>query len=113
MATTKLQSRLARKKRIRAKLHGTADRPRLVVFRSLKNIHVQLINDDAGVTIASASNMKDKTNNIESATKIGTEIAELAKKAKVNECIFDRNGYRYHGRVKALADAARAAGLNF
>jgi len=113
MATTKLQSRLARKKRIRAKLHGTADRPRLVVFRSLKNIHVQLINDDAGVTIAAASNMKDKVNKIESATKIGTENAELAKKAKVNECIFDRNGYRYHGRVKALADAARAAGLNF
>lgn len=100
--------------RIRAKLSGSAARPRLVVFRSNMNIYAQLIDDDAGKTILAASDLKaTKGTKTERASEVGKAIAEAAKKAKVETCVFDRNGYKYHGRVKALAEAAREAGLQF
>lgn len=104
-------------KRIRHKVHGTAQRPRLAVFRSLANIYVQLIDDSAGVTLVSASTIeKDKrTNggNLAAAKAIGKLVAERAKEKGIQKVVFDRGGYIYHGRVKALADAARQAGLEF
>jgi large subunit ribosomal protein L18 len=100
--------------RIRRKLAGTAERPRLNVYRSLNNIYAQVIDDQAGVTIASASTIKAKTGgNIAAAKEIGKTIAELAKEKGVTKVVFDRGGYLYHGRIKALADAAREAGLEF
>ncbi len=108
----------ARKKRhmkIRNNIKGTADTPRLNVFRSNTNITAQIIDDEAGVTLVSASSidMKLKGNNIETAKKVGAEVAKRAKKAKIKSVVFDRGGYLYHGRVKALAEAARAEGLEF
>lgn len=110
-----------RKRRIAHNVRAKADgRPRLSVFKSNKNIHVQLIDDASGVTIASASTvdkeLKGKitsASSIAAATEVGTLVAKRAKDKKVTEIVFDRGGYRYHGRVKALADAARAAGLKF
>ncbi len=100
--------------RIRRKLAGTAGRPRLNVYRSLNHIYAQVIDDQAGVTIASASTIKAKTGgNIAAAKEIGKTIAELAKEKGVIKVVFDRGGYLYHGRIKALADAAREAGLEF
>jgi large subunit ribosomal protein L18 len=100
--------------RIRRKLAGTAERPRLNVYRSLNHIYAQVIDDQAGVTIASASTIKVKTGgNIAAAKEIGKTIAELAKEKGVTKVVFDRGGYLYHGRIKALADAAREAGLEF
>ncbi len=107
--------RRAQRVRRRLKKHA-AGRPRLSVFRSSKNISVQIIDDANGVTLASASTLEDaKTagSNVEAAQRVGKLIAERAKKAKVEDVIFDRGGYLYHGRVKALADAAREAGLKF
>ena len=107
--------RRAQRVRRRLKKHANG-RPRLSVYRSSKNISVQIIDDATGTTLASASTMEDKKGkggNVEAAAKIGKLIAERAKKAKVEEVIFDRGGYLYHGRVKALADAAREAGLKF
>lgn len=108
----------ARKKRhmkIRNNIKGTANTPRLNVFRSNTNITAQIIDDEAGVTLVSASSidMKLKGNNIETAKKVGAEVAKRAKKAKIKSVVFDRGGYLYHGRVKALAEAARAEGLEF
>ena len=101
-------------KRIRQKLSGTAERPRLNVFRSLNHIYVQVIDDQNGVTLASASTIKLKTGgNVAAAKEIGKTIAELAKEKGVKKVVFDRGGFLYHGRVKALADAAREAGLEF
>lgn len=104
------------KTRVRAKISGTAERPRLTVFRSNKQIYAQVINDVEGVTIASASSLKldaaGKTKK-EVAALVGAEVAQAAQAAGVSTVVFDRNGYLYHGRVKELADAARAAGLNF
>ena len=106
-----------RASRVRRRLKKNANgRPRLSVFRSSKNISVQIIDDATGTTLASAStleNAKEKGSNVEAAVRIGTLIAERAKKAKVDTVVFDRGGYLFHGRVKALADAAREAGLKF
>jgi large subunit ribosomal protein L18 len=100
--------------RIRRKLAGTAERPRLNVYRSLNHIYAQVIDDQAGVTIASASTIKVKTGgNIAAAKEIGKTIAGLAKEKGVTKVVFDRGGYLYHGRIKALADAAREGGLEF
>ena len=112
--------RWRRTNRVRKKVQGTADRPRLSVRRSNKHIYCQLIDDEAGVTIASAST-RDKTlagdvtygGNVEAAKKIGTAIAERAKAAGVSAAKFDRGSYQYAGRVAELADAAREAGLDF
>ena len=105
--------------RVRSKLRKTADgRPRLSVHRSSKNISVQVIDDAQGKTLASASSLEKGLgvvgkNNMEAAAKIGAAIAERAKKAGVEECYFDRGGFLFHGKVKALADAAREGGLKF
>jgi large subunit ribosomal protein L18 len=105
--------------RIRAKMSGTAERPRLNVYRSLNHIYTQLIDDANGVTIASASTVTPKTTerkvggNIEAAKTVGKLIAERAIEKGVKKVVFDRGGYLYHGRIKALADAAREAGLDF
>lgn len=104
------EMRKVRHERIRKQIIGTKDVPRLNVYRSNKNILVQLIDDENGVTLASAS-VKGK--NIEAATKAGEAIAKEAKKLKITKVVFDRGGYLYHGRVKALADAARENGLEF
>lgn len=101
--------------RSRAGMKGTADRPRLVVFRSLQNNYAQLIDDEKGVTLASASDLKEKGKDkrVENAKKVGQKIAELAKEKNIKTCVFDRNGYKYHGRIKALAEGAREGGLSF
>jgi len=100
--------------RIRRKLSGTAERPRLNVYRSVNHIYVQVVDDQAGVTIASASTIKMKSGgNVAAAREIGKTIAERAREKGVKKVVFDRGGYLYHGRVKALADAAREAGLEF
>ena len=108
---------LRRRRRVRAKISGTAKIPRLSVFRSIKNIYVQIIDDGKGVTLASASlsGLSDKAtkNNVENAGKVGKVIAEKCGKIKIDTVVFDRNGYKYHGKVKALAEAARKAGLKF
>ena len=103
------------KTRVRAKISGTAERPRLTVFRSNKQIYAQVINDVDGVTLASASSLKLTAEGTkkEIAALVGAEVAKAAQAAGVSTVVFDRNGYLYHGRVKELADAARAAGLNF
>jgi large subunit ribosomal protein L18 len=107
-------------RRVRVKVSGTAERPRLSVYRSVGHIYVQVIDDRGGRTIASASSLDKETKkglkgggNIASAKTIGKTIAERAKAAGVVKVVFDRGGYKYHGRVKALADAAREAGLQF
>lgn len=107
--------RLQRRVRVRSVVHGTADRPRLVVQRSLRHFRAQLIDDVAGKTIASAASdgMKEKLTGREQAVKVGQLLAESAKKAGVSGVVFDRRHYRYHGRVQAFADAAREAGLQF
>lgn len=110
--------RVRRHKRVRTKISGTKDVPRLNVFRSNNNIFAQIIDDEAGVTLVSASSIdKDlkikNGGNIEAATKVGEVIGEKAKQAKIKKVVFDRGGYLYHGRVKALAEAARAKGLEF
>ena len=109
--------RLKRHKRIRGKISGTAERPRLSIFRSNKNIYAQLIDDVAGVTLASASsldeNVSEDATKVEQATAVGKAIAEAAKAKNISTVVFDRSGYLYHGRVQALADAARENGLEF
>lgn len=112
------EARLARHARVRSKISGTKDIPRLNVFRSAKHITVQIIDDEAGNTLVSASSMdKDLklTNggNIEAAKKVGEAIATKAKKAGITKVVFDRGGYLYHGRVEALAESARENGLEF
>ena len=103
------------KTRIRGKISGTAERPRMTVFRSNKSIYVQLVDDTKGVTIASASSksVDAQGNKSEIAAKVGQLIAERAKAAGIESVVFDRNGYLFHGRVKSLADAARNGGLKF
>ena len=107
------EMRKVRHERVRKQIIGTKDIPRLNVYRSNTNIYAQIIDDENGVTLASASSMKMKGNNTEVATKVGEAIAKEAKKAKITKVVFDRGGYLYHGRVKALADAARENGLEF
>jgi large subunit ribosomal protein L18 len=105
--------------RIREKMSGTAQRPRLNVYRSLNHIYTQLIDDQNGVTLASASSMvlkgdeKKSGGNVAAAALVGTQIAERAKEKGITKIVFDRGGYLYHGRIKALAEAAREAGLEF
>jgi large subunit ribosomal protein L18 len=113
---TSRQLRARRHKRVRKQLFGTAERPRLVVFRSNRGIAAQLVDDTAGRTIAAASwlDVRDATGSkSEQATEVGKLLAENAKNADVKNVVFDRGGYLYHGRVKALADAAREGGLDF
>ena len=108
-------ARLRRHKRVRKNVSGTPEMPRLNVFRSNKEIYVQVIDDTNGVTLASSSSKVLKVNggNIEGAKLVGKDIAEKCKKAKIERVVFDRGGYLYHGRVAALADAARENGLEF
>ncbi|OHX46497.1 50S ribosomal protein L18 [Cytobacillus oceanisediminis] len=118
---TKVDKNAVRKKRharVRAKLSGTAARPRLNVYRSNKHIYAQLIDDVNGVTVASASTQDkevnlDATGNVDAAVKVGELVAKRAVEKGVKAVVFDRGGYLYHGRVKALADAARENGLEF
>jgi large subunit ribosomal protein L18 len=103
--------------RIRRRVRGTAVRPRLAIFRSLNHIYAQLVDDERGATVASASSVEKDLRgttggNVEAARRVGQAIAERARAAGVESVVFDRGGFRYHGRVKALADAAREAGLN-
>ena len=113
---TKTQSRLRRRRRVRAKVRGSAERPRLSVFRSNRGIGAQLIDDDAGRTLAAVNWTEADLRGLkpmEQAARAGALIAERAKAAGVETVVFDRGGYRYHGRVKALADGARESGLTF
>lgn len=107
------EMRKIRHKRVRKQISGTSLVPRLNVYRSNNNIYAQIIDDEKGVTLAEASSMKEKGNNIEVAAKVGKAIAAAAKKKKISKVVFDRGGYLYHGRVKALAEAARENGLEF
>jgi large subunit ribosomal protein L18 len=118
--SAKLEGRIRRKKSIRKKIAGNADRPRLSVFRSAGNIYAQIIDDTSGKTIIAASTLSKElkgkvknAGNVEAAQKVGELISKLAKKKKVTQVAFDRNGFLYHGRVQALAEAARAGGLEF
>jgi large subunit ribosomal protein L18 len=108
-------NRLKRHKRVRVNVSGTQERPRLAVFRSLNHLYAQLIDDSASRTLAAASTvgLKAKGNGVEEAALVGKEIAAKAKAAGVSSVVFDRGGFLYHGRIKALADAAREAGLEF
>ena len=109
-------SRVRRHARVRAKISGTAETPRLCVYRSNKNIEAQLIDDVKGVTLVASSSMSLKLangSNVEAATAVGKDIAEKAIAKGLKKVVFDRSGYIYHGRVKALAEAAREAGLEF
>ena len=114
---TTRQARERRKRRIRGKVAGTTERPRLAVFRSNKGIFAQLIDDESGRTLAGASwlglKKSFKGNKTEQATAVGKALAADAKKAGIDSCVFDRAGYLYHGRVKALAEGAREGGLQF
>jgi large subunit ribosomal protein L18 len=113
---TKPQRRMRRRRRVRAKVRGSAERPRLSVFRSNRGISAQLIDDDAGKTIAAVNWTEGDLRGLdpmEQAKKAGSVLASRASEAGVETCIFDRGGYRYHGRVKALAEGAREGGLKF
>jgi len=113
---TKHQARLRRHRRVRGKVSGTAERPRLVVTRSNRGIFAQLVDDEAGRTLASASWTAigaTKGSKSEQAAEVGKAVAAAAKKAGIDEVVFDRGGYLYHGRVKALAEGAREGGLKF
>lgn len=107
------EMRKIRHERIRKQISGTKDIPRLCVYRSNMNIKAQLIDDENKITLAESSSINMKGNNIETAQKVGELIAKEAKKLKIKKVVFDRGGYLYHGRVKALADAARENGLEF
>jgi len=117
MSLSMQQTRERRKKRIRKKVSGTTERPRLTVFRSLKHIYAQVVDDVRSVTLASASSAVDKFpesgGRIKGAELVGKMVAEKAMGAGIKSVVFDRNGYIYHGRIKALAEGARAQGLNF
>jgi large subunit ribosomal protein L18 len=116
----KLKSQLRRRHHVRQSITGTAERPRLTVFRSSKHIYAQLIDDLTGVTLAAASSTAKEIRtdmkyggNVKAAVVVGKKLAELAKSRGIQKAAFDRGHYRYHGRVKALADAAREGGLQF
>ena len=114
MTTKKVERRIKIKYRIRKSVNGTAERPRLSVFRSNKQIYAQIINDLTGQTLAAASSLGlEKMPKKEQAAKVGELVAEKAQAAGVTTVVFDRNGYLYHGRVKELADGARKGGLKF
>jgi len=117
--SSRLLKRNRRKVSIRKSLTGTTERPRLTVFRTTKHIYAQIVDDVTGATLAAASTqskafkVKGHNGNLEAAAKVGSLIAKAGKKAGVEQVVFDRNGYLFHGRVKALADAAREGGLDF
>lgn len=114
MAHKKLTLRETRKVRIRKKISGSADRPRFVVFKSNRFLYAQIINDDDQKTLVAASSMKEKKGLGKTAAAfVGSSIAEKAKEKKIACVVFDRNGYKYHGLVKEIADAARSSGLQF
>jgi large subunit ribosomal protein L18 len=113
---TKPKKRLRRRRRVRAKIRGSAERPRLSVYRSNRGVFVQLVDDDAGKTLASVAWTEPelrKLGSMEQAKKAGSELAGRAKKAGIETCVFDRGGYRFHGRVAAIAEGAREGGLKF
>ena len=120
-AKEKRLARLRRKKRVRKKVFGTSERPRLSVYRSLKHIYAQVIDDTKGITLAAASTLdpalreqlKEIKGKIEAARLVGKLVAERALEKGIKKVVFDRGGFKYHGRVKALADGAREAGLEF
>jgi large subunit ribosomal protein L18 len=116
-AKQKRDARIRRHSRVRKQVRGTAERPRLAVFRSNKHISAQVIDDRAGVTLASAStleaDLRDGSSNKDAAVQVGARVAERAKDAGVERVVFDRGGFLYHGRVAAVAEAAREAGLEF
>jgi large subunit ribosomal protein L18 len=116
----KKQARIKRKTRVRKKISGSTERPRLNVFKSARHIYAQIIDDTTGCTLAAASTLLEvveselkSTGNIEAASKVGAEIARRALEKNIKSVVFDRSGFLYHGRVKALADAARENGLSF
>ncbi len=113
----KPEARSRRHRRVRKKVRGTAARPRLAVFRSSKHVYAQLIDDDAGVTLAAASTVdpdaSGATATVDAAKSVGQRLGERAKAAGVSSAVFDRGGFHYHGRVAAVADGARNAGLEF
>jgi large subunit ribosomal protein L18 len=114
--TTKPQQRLRRRRRVRAKVRGSAQRPRLSVFRSNRGVFAQLIDDANGTTVAAVNWIEGELRDLEpmeQARRSGELLAERAKAAGIETCVFDRGGYRYHGRVRALAEGAREGGLNF
>jgi large subunit ribosomal protein L18 len=113
--TSKVSRRLKIKQRVRSKISGTPETPRMTVFRSNKQIYVQVIDDKSGKTIVAASSLKmeEKVNKKEQAAKVGEQIAKNAIDAGITSVVFDRNGYLYHGRVKEVAEAARKGGLKF
>jgi large subunit ribosomal protein L18 len=118
--TSKLSGRDRRKLRIRRKISGSDERPRLSVFRSARHIYVQVVDDGRGLTLAAASTLSrdlkgtlEADSKMDAAKKVGSLIAKICLERKIDRVVFDRNGYLYHGRVKALADAAREAGLQF
>ena len=116
----KIRTRQARRRRIRGKMHGTAERPRLAVFRSARHIYAQIIDDDLGHVLTSASSMdrqlggsRKTGGNSDAAKEVGKLLAERAAEKKIEMVVFDRGGFRYHGRLEALAEAAREGGLRF
>ena len=116
----KIVGRERRKLRIRKKVNGTTDRPRMSIFRSAKHIYAQVIDDTTGKTLAHASTLSkdlrgtlEEDNKVNAAKKVGALIAKICKSKKIDRVVFDRNGYMYHGRISALAEAAREAGLEF
>ncbi|NJD92215.1 MAG: 50S ribosomal protein L18 [Geobacter sp.] len=118
--TSKNDARLKRQIRVRKKIRGTSERPRLNVFKSSRHIHAQIIDDTTGVTLVAASTVSADiksatpyTGNVEAAKKVGAAIAKLALDKNITAVVFDRNGFLYHGRIKALADSARESGLSF
>ena len=120
MATQRLHGRLRRKQRVRKKVQGTAERPRLTVYRSLRHIYAQVINDSTGQTLAAASTLSKEirgtlkvTGNAEAAKVVGDLVAQKALERGIKRVVFDRNGFLYHGRIKQLAEAARHKGLEF
>lgn len=117
MRGTRTTARQRRHQRVRKSVNGVAARPRLAVFRSNRYIYAQLVDDSSGRTLVSASSQEDdlrqRALNLETAAKVGTLLAERAKQAGVESVVFDRGGFAYHGRIKALADAARESGLQF
>ena len=118
IAQARRNGRLRRHRRVRKKIHGTAARPRLAVFRSNKHLSVQVIDDDAGVTLAAASTTESDMRStsgatVDAATAVGTLVADRAKAAGIEKVVFDRGGFAFHGRIAAVASAAREAGLEF
>ncbi len=119
IAAARRNGRIRRHRRVRKKIHGTAARPRLAVFRSNKHVSVQVIDDDAGVTLAAASTTEavlrsaGTGSSVEAAAKVGELIGERAKAAGIDKVVFDRGGFAFHGRIAAVATAAREAGLEF